>query len=73
MCDYKDTVKNLTVRLSKVPAIKNNETGHTTGYIGLIVRDFSIRNIDVINNCKTTKDIIRILKLTIKQLEKKEK
>ncbi len=72
MSDYEETVESFTSRLTKLITLSNKETGYVMGSIGLIVRDSSIGNIDVIHNCKTNEDITEILKLTIKQLEKRE-
>jgi len=68
--EYEETMESLSRRLARLLAIKNEKTGYTSGFIGLVVRDLSIGNIDIIHNCKHKKDIIKILKITIKQLKK---
>ncbi len=48
----------------------NTLYGTHHGFIGLLIRDPTIGNIDVIHNCKKIKDVIKILQLTIDQLQK---
>lgn len=72
LSDYEDTIENLTSRLTKLMTLRNKETGYIMGYIGLIIRDSSIGNIDIIHNCKTNEGIIKILQATIQQLKREK-
>lgn len=71
--DYEETIEGLTSKLTDLLAIKNKETNYTSGYIGLIIRDSSIGNIDIIHNCTTVEDIITILQTAISQLKTTKK
>ena len=71
MSEYEESLESLTLKLTTLMNIKNKETGKQQGYIGLIIRDPSVGNVDVIHNCTNIDDLINILKITITSLEKK--
>jgi len=48
---------------------QNLKHGTTHGFIGLMIRDESIGNIDIMHNCVREKDIIKVLELVIQQLK----
>jgi len=69
MNDYDETIEDLTMRLAELLSVKNKKNGFISGYIGLMIRDLSCGNIDIIHNCDNRNDIINILQLAIVQLK----
>jgi hypothetical protein len=49
----------------------NKKHGSEHGFIGLLIRDPTLGNIDIMHNCTNNEDIIKILQLTIDQLQEK--
>lgn len=68
--DYSLKIYELSERLMEGITQINERYRTEHGFIGLLIRDPTLGNIDVLHNCEDPKDIIKILQLTIEQLKK---
>ncbi len=66
---YSGKLLELSERLLEGIKFANKKYNTQHGFIGLLIRNPSIGNVDIIHNCNNNEDIIYLLELTIKQLK----
>ncbi len=66
---YEGELLKLSKRLLEGIKLANKKYNTQHGFIGLLIRDPSIGNIDIIHNCNNSENLIHVLELTIKQLK----
>lgn len=70
MKEYNETLEKLIEKLHQGIELSNKINNVNQGFIGLIVRDASIGNIDIMHNCYCEDDLIHLLSITVEQLKK---
>jgi hypothetical protein len=66
--EYIESLELFEIKLAKLLNAKNKETDSMQGYVGLIIRDLSVGNIDAIHNCKNKSVLVNVLKLAINSI-----
>jgi len=70
MSKYVTNLENLMKNLVKALDEVNEEFETWHGFVGLLIPTRPGRNIEVIHNCASEKDLIKILHITVDQLKK---
>ena len=68
--EYIKLLESQVIKLTELLGYSRDTGGEEKGYIGLIINDPKVRNIEVIHNCKNKSVLVNILKSAINSINK---